>query len=66
MMTKQGDSDHDRKDSRQRLDDDRKFEIEAAIVRVMKSRKRMQHSYLLAEVRNPLLILQDKRVFSDL
>lgn len=65
VMTKQGDSDYDRKDSRQKLDDDRKFEIEAAIVRVMKSRKRMQHSYLLAEVRTPLLILQDERMSSS-
>lgn len=53
VTTRQGESDHDRMDTRQKLDEDRKYEIEAAIVRVMKSRKRMQHSYLLAEV-NPL------------
>lgn len=51
VTTKQGESDHDRKDARQKLDDDRKYETEAAIVRVMKSRRRMQHSYLLAEVK---------------
>lgn len=52
VTTRQGEFDHDRMDTRQKLDEDRKYEIEAAIVRLMKSRKRMQHSYLLAEVRN--------------
>lgn len=52
VTTKQGESDPDRKDTRQKLDDDRKHEIEAAIVRIMKSRKKMQHNVLLAEVRN--------------
>ncbi|OBS75846.1 hypothetical protein A6R68_17702, partial [Neotoma lepida] len=51
---KQGESDPERKETRQKVDDDRKHEIEAAIVRIMKSRKKMQHNVLVAEVTQQL------------
>lgn len=53
VAAKQGESDPERKETRQKVDDDRKHEIEAAIVRIMKSRKKMQHNVLVAEVRLP-------------
>uniref|UniRef100_A0A8C6TYB5 Cullin 3 n=1 Tax=Neogobius melanostomus TaxID=47308 RepID=A0A8C6TYB5_9GOBI len=49
-----GESDPERKETRQKVDDDRKHEIEAAIVRIMKSRKKMQHNVLVAEVTQQL------------
>lgn len=52
VAAKQGESDPERKETRQKVDDDRKHEIEAAIVRIMKSRKKMQHNVLVAEVRS--------------
>lgn len=54
VAAKQGESDPERKETRQKVDDDRKHEIEAAIVRIMKSRKKMQHNVLVAEVRTNL------------
>ncbi|MGH0160480.1 UNVERIFIED_CONTAM: hypothetical protein FKN15_048234 [Acipenser sinensis] len=54
VAAKQGESDPERKETRQKVDDDRKHEIEAAIVRVMKSRKKMQHNVLVAEVTQQL------------
>lgn len=50
VAAKQGESDPERKETRQKVDDDRKHEIEAAILRITKSRKKMQHSVLVAEV----------------
>lgn len=50
VAAKQGESDPERKETRQKVDDDRKHEIEAAIVRIMKSRKKMQHNVLVTEV----------------
>ncbi len=46
-----GESEPERKETRNKVDEDRKHEIEAAIVRIMKARKRMQHNVLVAEVR---------------
>eukprot|EP01104_Vermistella_antarctica_P018565 TRINITY_DN6925_c0_g1_i1.p1 TRINITY_DN6925_c0_g1~~TRINITY_DN6925_c0_g1_i1.p1 ORF type:complete len:734 (-),score=196.01 TRINITY_DN6925_c0_g1_i1:99-2300(-) len=43
-------SEPERVETRQKVDEDRKHQIEAAIVRVMKSRTRMEHSQLIAEV----------------
>ncbi len=37
--------------ARIQVDEDRKHEVEAAVVRVMKARKRLQHNTLIAEVR---------------
>ena len=55
VAAKQGESDPERKETRQKVDDDRKHEIEAAIVRIMKSRKKMQHNVLVAEVSKIIL-----------
>ncbi|XP_041483439.1 cullin-3-like [Lytechinus pictus] len=49
-----GESEPERKETRTRVDEDRKHEIEAAIVRIMKSRKKMQHNVLVAEVTEQL------------
>lgn len=49
-----GESEPERKETRVKVDEDRKYEIEAAIVRVMKARKRMPHSLLIAEVTEQL------------
>ncbi|XP_060940711.1 cullin-3-like [Limanda limanda] len=54
VAAKQGESDPERKETRQKLDNDRKHEIEAAIVRIMKSRKKMHHNALVAEVTQQL------------
>ncbi|KAK3513833.1 hypothetical protein QTP70_028845 [Hemibagrus guttatus] len=54
VAAKQGESDPERKETRQKVDDDRKHEIEAAIVRIMKSRKKMQHNILVTEVTQQL------------
>ncbi|XP_067950134.1 cullin-3-like [Watersipora subatra] len=53
-ITAKGESEPERKETRVKVDDDRKYEIEAAIVRVMKARKRMQHNLLIAEVTTQL------------
>jgi len=64
-VTAKGESEPERKETRSKVDEDRKHEIEAAIVRIMKARKKMTHSNLVAEVTdqlksrflpNPLLI----------
>lgn len=45
-----GESEPERRETRNKVDEDRKHEIEAAIVRIMKARKRMSHNILVAEV----------------
>ena len=49
-VTAKGETEPERKETRSRVDEDRKHEIEAAIVRIMKARKRMQHVHLVTEV----------------
>ncbi|CAG0912766.1 unnamed protein product [Notodromas monacha] len=49
-----GESEPERKETRSKVDEDRKHEIEAAIVRIMKARKRMPHNILVAEVTEQL------------
>lgn len=49
-VTAKGESEPERKETRSKVEDDRKHEIEAAIVRIMKARKRMSHAMLVAEV----------------
>ncbi|XP_013407184.1 cullin-3-A [Lingula anatina] len=51
-----GESEPERKETRSKVDEDRKHEIEAAIVRVMKARKRMQHNVLVSEVTEQLKV----------
>ena len=53
-VSTKGESDPERQETRFKVDDDRKHEIEAAIVRVMKARKKMQHNLLVTEVTNQL------------
>jgi len=40
--------------TRQKVDEDRKPQVEAAIVRIMKSRKQLEHNLLIAEVTQQL------------
>ncbi|KAJ5077541.1 cullin-3a-related [Anaeramoeba ignava] len=47
--TSQTDSEPERQHTRQRVDEDRKIEIDAAIVRIMKSRKALIHNDLIVE-----------------
>lgn len=44
-----GESEPERKETRGKVDEDRKHEIEAAIVRIMKARKRMAVIHLISE-----------------
>jgi cullin 3 len=53
-VSSKGESDPERQETRVKVDDDRKHEIEAAIVRIMKARKKMQHNLLVTEVTNQL------------
>jgi hypothetical protein len=41
-----GESEPERRETRNKVDEDRKHEIEAAIVRIMKARKKMQVSFI--------------------
>ncbi|XP_017022092.1 cullin-3-A isoform X1 [Drosophila kikkawai] len=49
-----GESEPERKETRGKVDEDRKHEIEAAIVRIMKARKRMAHNLLVSDVTSQL------------
>ncbi|CAH1104672.1 unnamed protein product [Psylliodes chrysocephalus] len=49
-----GENEPERRETRNKVDEDRKHEIEAAIVRIMKSRKRMAHNILVTEVTEQL------------
>lgn len=53
-VTTKGESEPERKETRNKVDEDRKHEIEAAIVRIMKARKKLQHNVLVAEVTEQL------------
>lgn len=53
-VASKGESEPERKDTRNKVDEDRKHEVEAAIVRIMKARKEMQHNVLVAEVTEQL------------
>jgi cullin 3 len=54
MAATRGESKVEREATRQKVDEDRKHQIEAAIVRIMKARKTMEHSSLIAEVTQQL------------
>ncbi|XP_063696703.1 cullin-3-like [Culicoides brevitarsis] len=49
-----GESEPERRETRNKVDEDRKHEIEAAIVRIMKSRKKMTHNLLVSDVTTQL------------
>ncbi|CAH3152792.1 unnamed protein product [Porites evermanni] len=49
-----GEMEPERKETRTKVDEDRKHEIEAAIVRIMKARKKRPHNLLVAEVTEQL------------
>uniref|UniRef100_A0A1I7X6F7 CULLIN_2 domain-containing protein n=1 Tax=Heterorhabditis bacteriophora TaxID=37862 RepID=A0A1I7X6F7_HETBA len=54
MVTSKGESEPERKETRNKIDEDRKHEVEAAIVRIMKSRKKLAHNNLITEVTQQL------------
>jgi len=54
MTVVQKESEPERQETRLKVDEDRKHQIEAAIVRIMKSRKTMEHSNLISEVTKQL------------
>eukprot|EP01119_Soliformovum_irregulare_P018177 TRINITY_DN5521_c0_g1_i1.p1 TRINITY_DN5521_c0_g1~~TRINITY_DN5521_c0_g1_i1.p1 ORF type:complete len:734 (+),score=232.83 TRINITY_DN5521_c0_g1_i1:107-2308(+) len=54
MTVVQKETAEERKETREKVDEDRKHQIEAAIVRIMKSRKSMEHSNLISEVTKQL------------
>uniref|UniRef100_A0A915CPN1 Cullin family profile domain-containing protein n=1 Tax=Ditylenchus dipsaci TaxID=166011 RepID=A0A915CPN1_9BILA len=54
LVSGRGETEPERKETRNKVDDDRKHEIEAAIVRVMKARKQLVHNDLVTEVTNQL------------
>lgn len=47
-------SDGERRQTQDKVDEERKHQIEAAIVRIMKDRKTMEHNELIAEVTKQL------------
>uniref|UniRef100_W8AVA3 Cullin-3 n=1 Tax=Ceratitis capitata TaxID=7213 RepID=W8AVA3_CERCA len=49
-----GETEPERKETRGKVDEDRKHEIEAAIVRIMKARKRLAHNLLVSDVTSQL------------
>ncbi|CAF3505905.1 unnamed protein product, partial [Adineta steineri] len=53
-ITAKTESDPERQETRNKVEDDRKHEIDAAIVRTMKTRKQMPHTQLVAEVTHQL------------
>lgn len=48
-MAAKGESEPERTETREKVDEDRKHEIEAAIVRIMKARRKLHHSSLVNE-----------------
>ncbi|ULT87976.1 hypothetical protein L3Y34_007272 [Caenorhabditis briggsae] len=54
MVSGKVESEPEIKETRQKVEDDRKLEVEAAIVRIMKARKRLNHNNLVTEVTQQL------------
>ncbi|CAO4366618.1 unnamed protein product [Caenorhabditis nigoni] len=54
MVSGKVESEPEIKETRQKVEDDRKLEVEAAIVRTMKTRKRLSHNDLVTEVTEQL------------
>ncbi|KAF8383258.1 cul-3 [Pristionchus pacificus] len=53
-VTNKSETEPERKETRNKIDEDRKHEVEAAIVRIMKARKTLQHNDLVVEVTEQL------------
>jgi len=53
-VTAKGESEPERKETRNKVEEDRKHEVEAAVVRIMKARKKLSHANLVAEVTEQL------------
>lgn len=49
-VSAKGESEPERQETRSKVDEDRKHEIEAAVVRIMKARKKLLHNLLVTEV----------------
>jgi len=49
VASNKGEAEPESRATRQKVDEDRKHEIEAALVRIMKARKKLQHNTLVAE-----------------
>lgn len=54
MVSGRAEAEPERRETRSKIDEDRKHEVEAAIVRVMKARKKLVHNVLIAEVTQQL------------
>ncbi|ORX96190.1 Cullin-domain-containing protein [Basidiobolus meristosporus CBS 931.73] len=53
-IASKAENDGERRETRERVDEDRKHQIEAAAVRIMKDRKTMEHNNLISEVTRQL------------
>ena len=62
-ITAKTESDPERQETRNKVDDDRKHEIDAAIVRIMKMRKTMSHTNLVTEVKKHILTFSHRSTF---
>ena len=58
-LTAKIENDPERQETRNKVDDDRKHVIDAAIVRIMKTRRTMTHTQLITEVRKSLRLSFD-------
>lgn len=56
-MAAKGECEPERKETRSKVNEDRKYEIEAAIVRIMKARKRIPVSIISTFKKNKMKIL---------
>jgi cullin 3 len=59
-ITAKTENDPERQETRNKVEDDRKHEIDAAVVRTMKTRKQMSHTQLIAEVRSLMITIFEK------
>ncbi|RMZ54652.1 hypothetical protein APUTEX25_003030 [Auxenochlorella protothecoides] len=56
MVVAQRESDEGKEETRERVEEDRKPQIEAAIVRIMKARKQLSHNSIVSEVTRQLAV----------
>jgi len=50
QLTSKADADGERTETHARIEEDRKHQIDAAVVRIMKSRKTLEHNNLVSEI----------------